>query len=135
MSQLPWCPDCASLFAISRNSRSMAGASMPASGSRNSPNAGISPSIQAKCWSCASTSAISSASITAIDVDVAVRQITSPDAGIALAEPDVDRDFDLAALHRLGGGRFVVFRRTLASFGDDVTTERDSALVAICRFA
>src|SRR5512146_2385454 len=131
MSQLPWQPACVSFLAIWRSMRSIAGASTPLDGRRSSVNAGISPSIQAKCASCASTSATLSAPIAAIDIDIAVRQITSPDARLAVAEANIDCNFHLAAFDGPGRRSFVVLDRAFATFGDNLIAKGDLELVAI----
>src|SRR5260221_7232140 len=106
---------------MSRNNRIMPGESTPWGG-RYSPGygAGLSPSIQAKCSSTASTSLVCSASIAAIDIDIAVREVAGPDARLALRQSHIDRDLDLTALNSFCRRRFVVLSCPFASIRHDL---------------
>ena len=74
-----------------------------------------------------------SASIRAVDVDIAVGQIAGPNPRRALAEAEIDGDLHLAARNRLGGGGFVVFGRALALLGHHMVAEGDFEPVAVGR--
>src|SRR6476660_1789923 len=137
MSQLPSHRTSLSLALKARRTRSISGESTPSGGSfKPSIGATVSPSIHAKYTSSAATSVTGSTAITAIDVDVAVREVASPDARLApLAQSEIDGDLNFSALDRLRRRGFVVLGSTFALFRDNMIAEGNSEFVAIGGFA
>src|SRR6218665_296099 len=72
-----------------------------------------------------------SAAIAAVDINIAVGEITGPHTAAALAKPDIHGDFHDAAGDGLGRGLLVVLRGAHALFGHDMTAEADRQPVAI----
>ena len=64
-----------------------------------------------------------------------MRQIAGPNARLALANSQIDRNLDLATSHRLCRGSLVVPRRAFAFFRHELIAERNLQPVAIGRVA
>src|SRR5690606_35225198 len=69
--------------------------------------------------------AVPSTAVTAVDVDVTVREVAGIGAGGTLPEPDIDADRDLVVLHVSACRRLVVGRRPFTVPCDLEIPERD----------
>src|SRR3546814_2641717 len=78
-----------------------------------------------------SSDVCSSDLVIGIDVDVAMGEVAGPYARLALADPYVDGDVDLAALHVGGDRRFVIAGSRTALLGDHRAAHRHRHAVAI----
>src|ERR1700730_466716 len=72
-----------------------------------------------------------SAAVAAVDVDVAMRQVAGPYGGMAGAEPEIDRDMDLAPVHVLADRPLAIARHRAALGGDLDDADRDRQAVAL----
>ena len=80
-------------------------------------------------------SARPSASIAAINVDIAVGEVAGPDRGLAAPDAEVDVDVDFAALHMRGDRGFVIAGHRPALLGDADAANGDRERVAVGFFA
>src|SRR3546814_10773668 len=100
----------------------MAGASSTRSGRRAS--SAVSSRRPAGSARSRSASGGASAPVIGIDVDVAMGEVAGPYARLALADPYVDGDVELAALHVGGDRRFVIAGSRTALLGDHRAAHR-----------
>src|SRR5215469_6080138 len=89
------------------------------------------PSTSMSATATTRTSGAPSAAVTAIDVDVAMRQIAGPDRGAAVADAEIDGDHNLASRHVLRHRRLVVSRNWTALGADGHAADADGELVAL----
>src|SRR6266576_2125440 len=76
---------------------------------------------------------VASAPVTAIDIDVAMRQVAGPNRGAAGADPEIDRDMDLAALHVLADRPFAIARHRTALGGGHLDRDEFLGALAVAR--
>src|ERR1051326_9118188 len=89
------------------------------------------PSASISATAVTRTTGFASAAVTAVDIDVAMRQIASPHGGPAGTKTEIDRDMDFAALHVLADRPLAIARHRTTLGGNLDTAHRDRQPVAL----